>query len=1157
MIKFESVTLSGFKSFVDKTELTIAPGLTGIVGPNGCGKSNLVEGLRWAMGESSAKRMRGGDMDDVIFNGTSTRPARNFAEVVITLNNGMHTAPEPYAPYDQIEISRRIERENGSTYRVNGKIARARDVQLLLADTMTGANSPALVSQGKLTQIITAKPFDRRLILEESAGITGLHARRHEAELRLQAADNNLARLQDSLGALETQLTTLKRQSRQAEKYRVITDEIKQLESVIAALDWYKIVHQNQQDRHAFMRIEQTVADALLSVTQLTQTLDSQTVELPSLRNKAAESGARLQAVTIELRTLENEKKQIQESITQAQAGLSQIDQDLAHDQQLIADGQGLMAALFSEEKQLQIEEEQNDGRLPVLEQTRDAIAMKLDRDSKELQSKTQTLMGIDAKRQSLINQIKSDETRLESNRARSDQTRARLSLFMNAQSAETSDDLESQIKTYEATLQTLQNLVTDLKAKTKNAETALNAARAARDEKRQMVITYQTERKTLETFLSQDDMNYTPVLADIQAEAGFETALAKALGDTLFGSMDEQASIVWRGHERISPPAFPTGVAPLDEKVKAPPALHAALGYIGYVSDRESGDGASTFLAPGQTIVSLDGYLWRWDGLFIKPSVKDRQAMILEHKNRLATVIENLERAEINLSAAENTFLQSDITLTSVRISEQENDSALRSTQSILNAARQEFQRKLQSDQASATEYARLTELLNLIEQDNAERALALDELKQDLSLLPDPVISGLASDVSTLRDHVNAAQIELRDATLAVDRFLQDSSRRKARFHGIADQRVSLNNRTARAQDHLNQLGDRRIQMNEKLESLIAKPTDLSETMNILMSRSSDLDAQKKIDSDALQLAENTVITLQRSLKESESILAQSREERAGIQGRIEMQAERLTAIESEILSLFQLSPQQLFESANLSFDTAENDLLSIDQKRSRKEKLARDRDAIGPVNLRADVEAQEIEITLNTINSERDDLIKAINELRGAIHTINIEARDRLTTAFDTINTHFKDLFTRLFGGGAAHLQLIEANNDPLSAGLEIFAQPPGKTLQSISLLSGGEQSLTAAALIFAMFLTNPSPICVLDEIDAPLDDANVDRICHLLRHITDICGTRFLVVTHHRLTMAKMDRLYGVTMGEKGVSQLVSVDLQQKLDFLEAA
>lgn len=1157
MIQFDRLSLSGFKSFVDKTELEITSGLTGIVGPNGCGKSNLVEALRWAMGESSAKRMRGGDMDDVIFNGTASRPARNFAEVVIYLNNGMHTAPEPYASFDQIEISRRIERENGSTYRVNGKIARARDVQLLLADTMTGANSPALVSQGKLTQIITAKPFDRRMILEESAGITGLHARRHEAELRLQAADNNLARLQDSVGGLETQLNSLKRQSRQAEKYRALTDEIKQLETTIAAMEWVKLVRQKQIATHEVTSIESTVAEALLSVTQLNQTLDTQSTDLPALRNAASEAAARYQVVTIELRQIEAQEKQITDAITEARRLMQDAENDIRHDQQLIDDSRALLTALQDEEQQLLKEDTEQTGRLPVLEQMRDAIAARLSDTEAELQRKTQGLIETQAKRNALQGQITQNEQRLTINRARADETRRRLET-LNAQNdfADT-NNLEQQIATFESRLSELQSIMAGKSSAIQAADTDLATARNALTAARDALTRLQAEKKPLEDFLAADLSASHPVLDDIKAEAGFELALAKALGDTLFGSTDDQASIVWRGRQNLIPPPFPSGVAPIDEKVKAPAALHSALGYIGYVNDQANGDMAAPSLQPGQTIVSIDGYLWRWDGLFVKPTAKDRQAIILEQKNRLAEIQARLPAIEATVQTAQDQFNTAEANLNGARAARDQIEQDTRSAQNALNALRAQIQKQMQEQQHQAAEHARLTELLTIIETDNGERAHTIESAKTELATLPDPTTSGLAQDVSILRDQVTSAQTSLRDVSLSVDRYLQEQSRRQARLHGIADGRIAAQNRSARANEHLSQLQARKDQATEKLAALIEQPKLFEVQRTGLMSRLSELEQTKITHESSLQQAENDVNATARALRESEATLASAKETRAVLMERLSNLNERVAVTEGEITGLFNITPQDLAQNAGISFEMSDLELLESEGKRLRKDKLIRDRDNIGPVNLRADVEAQEIETTLGKILSERTDLVAAIDELRAGISTINNEAKERLTQAFDTINTHFKDLFTRLFGGGQAYLQLVETDGDPLATGLEIYAQPPGKSLQSISLLSGGEQSLTAAALIFAMFLTNPSPICVLDEIDAPLDDANVDRICTLLRHITDTCQTRFLVVTHHRLTMAKMDRLYGVTMGEKGVSQLVSVDLSQQLDLLEAA
>jgi chromosome segregation protein len=445
----------------------------------------------------------------------------------------------------------------------------------------------------------------------------------------------------------------------------------------------------------------------------------------------------------------------------------------------------------------------------------------------------------------------------------------------------------------------------------------------------------------------------------------------------------------------------------------------------------------------------------------------------------------------------------------------------------------------------------------LALITADLVEKQTTLDTLVSERAGMPDDDHTTLATAVANLRDTVAAAQVELRQATIAVERHQQDQARRQARLHGIADQRIALHNRTARAQEHLAELQARLKTTEQKIASLAAQPDALRDARHQLMSSASILETQKQSADDALQACENDVAASTKALKEAEANLAQTREQRAGLLARRQGLQERLQVLEQEIIANFAMNPLGLMQAANLDYEAAPEILATIDDKRARKDKAVSDRNNIGPVNLRADVEAQEITAQLGLAATERDDLLAAIAELRGAITTINHEARERLTAAFDTINAHFKDLFTRLFGGGQAHLQLIETDGDPLGAGLEIFAQPPGKTLQTISLLSGGEQSLTAAALIFAMFLTNPSPICVLDEIDAPLDDANVDRICNLLRHITDTCQTRFLVVTHHRLTMARMDRLFGVTMGEKGVSQLVSVDLQQQLDLLEAA
>lgn len=1158
MIQFESLSLSGFKSFVDKTVLDIPIGLTGVVGPNGCGKSNLVEALRWAMGESSAKRMRGGDMDDVIFNGTSSRPARNFAEVIMTLNNGMHTAPAPYTPFDQIEISRKIERGSGSTYRINGKVARARDVQLLLADTMTGASSPALVSQGKLTQIISAKPFDRRQILEESAGITGLHARRHEAELRLQAADNNLIRLQDSLGSLETQLASLKRQSRQAEKYRILTDEIKALETQIAALEWIKITRAKQEIEAQAIRAEQEVAEGLVTASSLEREVTDASAGLQPLRQTAAESAARHQAVQIELRQLDHEEQQLEQAIRDLQSQLVQCEQDLHHDAQMIDESHHLIAALEQEEQTLRAEEESTKDRLPILEQARLDAEEKVQKLELGLQEKTQLLASSQAQRQAILSQIQAETNRKTSGTGRIETLRARLSELKGGMTEEEQAALNTQIETLDQALSEYAQTLTRIQAEIKSLDDTLVSYRTADADARNALTQLETEQKTYKAFLDSDmSANVRPVVDDINADTGFEEAVAKAFGDTLLGTTDENGSMIWRSADSLIPaPSFPAPALPLSEKVKVPAVLTRAISYIGYVQDKTNGDIAAKNLVPGQIIVSLDGYFWRWDGLFVKPSSQDRQALLLEYKNKLAAINEQIPAARDKCDKAHQSLISAQTALQSEKTKEQETQTAQRQTQSQLNTARQDFQRKMQEAQHTLTERARLSELIDVTIEDVAEREKSLNDLNAQLAQYPDPIQSGLSVDVTNLREQTLSAQNELRTATLSVDRHLQEESRRRARLHGIADERISLQNRRARAEEHLSQINERKGQITEKLDTLLEKPAYIAEKKAGLLSRTSELEGLRARDADALQALENDIAQKSRALKEIETALNTARENRASAQTRLSMTDAQVQELDQSIQQQFSMSPHDVVMNAELSFNIDIEKLATLDPKRARREKCLRDRDAIGPVNLRADVEAQEIEAAVGKILTERDDLTAAISELRQAIDKINHEARTRLQEAFDKINTHFKTLFTRLFRGGQAHLELI-STDDPLGSGLEIYAQPPGKSLQSISLLSGGEQSLTAAALIFAMFLTNPSPICVLDEIDAPLDDANVDRICDLLRDITDTCKTRFLVVTHHRLTMARMDRLYGVTMSEKGVSQLVSVDMNQQMDMLEAA
>lgn len=1162
MIQFTKLRLSGFKSFVDKTELDIEPGLTGIVGPNGCGKSNLVEALRWIMGETSSKKMRGsGSMEDVIFNGTNNRPARNFAEVSLLLDNASRSAPAAYNDTDEIEITRKIEKDKGSLYKINGKTHRARDVQMLFADTVTGANSPALVSQGRVTQMINAKPQERRLVLEESAGVSGLYARRHEAELRLRAADNNLQRLEDIVGSMEGRLSALKKQARQAVKYKDLNAKIKDLELSIAYLEWRTLCNKIDQAKSKFSESESMVAERMVTVTQLTKTQNAQAEELPNLRKKEAESAAALQAQKLTLQRIEDQERALEEQLTEARDQLIRLTEDSKHETQSLKENTETLERLKSEEEKLR----SNEGNEEEVIADKLAIKEKLESDVTQLEQEYEAFMEkvaeVRASRQTLERQISADESRILVSQERKEKLSEDLETARDTfQNDDTHNTLKSNILELEKDVTTLRGQIEGVEGALNGSQERLDMARETLRLTEQSKSTILTEIKTLQTVLnSSDEEEYRPVLSDIVPDKGFETALSRALGDTLMASTDDEAPIVWHSREfdASSFPALPSGAKALEPHIKAPSHLKAALSLIGVVDTDAQGQSIATELKPGQSIVSPDGAYWRWDGLHIKAIAADRHAQRLQQINRLKELEETLPAEDIAFEAAK---AELDEAQTQKAQNQEALDNLMRDTRSkelTLSDKQSEISHLTEQRSGLFAEIAKFEEGLSNTNNEIEMLETSLIENKKALEEYNEATMSDQSEQVEKVRMRLAEVRDSHREAVRELDIIQQEQSRRKARLHGIADETVSLKNRIIRSRERLKELTEREKQVSEKLKTLENAPKTMGSEREELMSRISGFEKQRNEDADRLAKVETELSETNRALKEAENILSNAREARASAQATAAAGQEQLDEIVVNIHEKFDMEPKALLNQTSLSIDEeSEAGFPSIEPLKAEREKFTRQRDQIGAVNLRAEQEAEELEKEVGTIFTERDDLVQAITELRDGIEKLNVEARERLMLAFDKVNSHFQRLFLKLFSGGSAHLELIESD-DPLKSGLEIFAQPPGKTLQSLSLLSGGEQTLAAIALIFGMFLTNPSPICVLDEIDAPLDDANVDRVCNLLDDIASRGETRFLIITHHRLTMARMDRLYGVTMAERGVSQLVSVDLNQQMDFLEAA
>ena len=855
-MKFKKIKILGFKSFVDPTELDIDEGLTGIVGPNGCGKSNVVESLRWCMGETSAKSMRGSGMEDVIFSGTSDRPARNNAEVTIYLDNEERNAPSEFNDQTEIQVKRKIEVEKGSDYKINGKDVRARDVQRLFADLSTGAHSPSLISQGRVGSLINAKPIDRRSVLEEAAGISGLHSRRHEAELKLKGAETNLQRVKDLMKQLNNQINSLKKQAEQAETYRSVSSEINKLEGIVLFLKWTSLKESYEKSDENLRSSESQIQKFTLQVTQATNEQLRANEKIKPLRDKEIESAAKLNRINLERESLDHEEERIKEEKRNLENVIQQIISD-------------------SEREQFQLEDAKKD--LDLLNARKD---LSNNEEFQEINNET-------------IDQLKSEKDTLETEIS----------------------NLEQQIEQYN---------------QIKNSK--------------------------------RDD---------------WQDTLIKA------------------------------------ENLKS----------------RQS------------TLKDVEGYddPEKWTSIFKEKFYND-----------LDEISEKVDQAS-NIS-----------------------------------------------DEAKA----------------NYDRA------------------SNEAKNAATL-------SMELRE------KLRQKDVEQKQSDWTYEFQR--LNKTIKSSQEQIETLQKRKIKTEQELKKISNRPEEIAQRRGQLIETKGFAETERQFAADRLAEADNELKKIETNLRKAQNDLANIRESKGRTEATKELAESRLKELEYESKEKFNCIPSEIVNSLSIS-DDLETMRANLERTEMRLDRLKQQRETMGAVNLRADLETKEIDEELEKMTTEKEDLENAIKKMRESIEDLNKEGRTRLLGAFKTVNTHFKEVFVKLFNGGKAHLELIDSD-DPLEAGLEMMVSPPGKKLQSMSLLSGGEQALTALSLIFAVFLTNPSPICVLDEVDAPLDDANVDRFCGLLDDITEKTNTKFLIITHHALTMSRMDRLFGVTMAERGVSQIVSVDLKK--------
>ena len=1120
--------------------------MTGVVGPNGCGKSNVVEALRWVMGETSPKSMRGGEMEDVIFGGTTTRPSRNIAEVTLRLDNADRSAPAAFNDSEEIEVTRKIERGSGSQYRVNGKEVRARDVQLLFADLASGAHSTAMVSQGRVGALIGAKPTERRVLLEEAAGIRGLHSRRHEAELRLRAAENNLSRLDDIIEALEGQQQALQRQARQAKRYRRLSENIRRHEAILLHLRWQEALAALDTARGRLQEAEETVASRTETAAAAATRQAEVAATLPDLRQKETEAAAELQRLLMGRNELEREEARIADAQTEAERRLAQISGDIDREQSLSAEAKVSIERLEAEVVTIDTALQNEAEREATAQMDLAVITAQVEAKDTEQNKLLAATAETEAKQATLERQRDQLWERIEKLKHRAkemDNERVNLA-------AEVADG--SNLTEIETTINDAELAVTEAREKSADAEAALKAAQeketCARDKARQMEANRErlsAEIRALAELVDPVEGDFfAPMIESVGVEPGYEAALGVALGEDIEAPIDTAAPVYW-----AILPAFsvlqklPNRATPLSQFVKAPQALHRRLSQIGVVEDEETGEKLHASLKPGQRIVSKDGALWRWDGYRVSAGAPTPAAIRLGQRNRLNALREELSTTDPNFKARQLELEIARRTRETAETAERSARQAQDEAFSKLNFARATYGEVSGDAAAAKSRLSALADAANQTVYDLNEAELQWKTARLAIQELEDPDTN--KASIESLRATLNELRSDQSEKRSSYDRLKRDAQERAARRQTITLEMESWGNRSTGATGRLSDLKERHNAAQETLDGLAMRPGAIAEERNRLLTAITTAEEKRGLAADALAQGETSQKDADAALRSAESQLAENREQRVRCEAQVDQAESDCATIRERIGERLECTPDAILQEASIPADEDMPDPETVETKMSRQ---VRERDNMGPVNLRAEIEVQELETQIESMQSEREDLVGAIARLRQGIGQLNREGRVRLLTAFETVNNHFQELFVKLFGGGRAYLTLTEAD-DPLEAGLEIMASPPGKKLQVMSLLSGGEQALTAIALLFGVFLTNPAPICVLDEVDAPLDDANVERFCSLLSEIADASNTRFLIITHHRITMANMDRLFGVTMGERGVSQLVSVDLQR--------
>ena len=1135
-MKFQSVRISGFKSFLEPTEIQMNRGLTGVVGPNGCGKSNIVEAIKWIMGENSARQMRGDGMDDVIFSGTNERPSRNFAEVSIKLDNSEKKAPAIFNHYDEIEITRKIEREKGSVYRVNGKQVRARDIQLIFADNGTGARSSGIVGQGRIAQIIDSNPEDRRVILEEAANIKGLHSRRHEAELKLKGASDNLDRLSDIEQTYKEQLIELEKQGRKAARYRSVGERIRKAEATL----FFNLMNNAKKEANdldiQLKNANENVSQGQIKVAEHTKSQLHLANKIPDLKKDEAEKAATLQTLNITKIKLDEEKSSAQNTLQNIINQINLINNDIVRESEIKEDAKKSLSNLLTEEKNLKEDSENFSTKITKatdlvkkLRSISDAADDKLSTITSEIYSIKSDKSDLEKRIKNLKQKIEVTQNQLANFNIEDDKNRFKLDKEKIINLKKLIQENNQLNDGYNVELEKLEKLETRLVEEKNTAVFEFNKVNLEFD--------------SLSTLLGRDTLNSNTLEKTIGNINNLEEAIGSVLGETLLAPIlsDDQSTenaTYWRDDfKTISTASLPESVIPIVTKITKSSILDTALKGVGIVDNKEIAFKLQKELTFGQALTTPSGGLWRWDG-FVQPqgvqnSYSERLQQIARLRllqNKLPSLKEKQSLSEKRLEECFNNIkkYKDDLANLQVKLS------SLISESNELELQNTKVESKLLSSEALIKELKN-TERVSLEELSELEK-----EFNNSLNL------PSLLAEELKVRNNADQSRNELTDAMAAEQQIKSEESFKSRNLIQLGHQKENWKVREEEAKTRLISLEERLKASQDEKNRLSTLPESFEKKEAELNTKIEEAISNRNIAADQLVKNETSLNDADKLVREAEKAVSTLREEMIKIEALLNLSKAKIQNIEDRVFEKLKIKSTEL----NKFINSKEEDqpIKSIEILEKTLQRLLNERETLGAVNLRAEDEMNEMLNKIEVMSKERVDLEEAIAKLRSGIFELNKEGRQRLKESFEEVNENFKQLFQKLFGGGNAELRLV-GNEDPLQAGLEVLASPPGKKMQLLSLLSGGEQALTAISLIFSVFLCNPAPICILDEVDAPLDDTNVGRFCDLLNQIVDETNTYFMVITHHRLTMAKMDRLFGVTMEQKGISKLVSVDLEQ--------